>query len=158
MANEKAGKWVKYFASMFSSMAGILISYLANIDSHPIMQNLQTLELGKLTFTVVATAATQGLFFSPNFPDTHQPHYFLVLGLMIGCAVIWNGILFQIIYIQLLGITLILCLLCFLVGSFLPVAFFWVCCLPAALFLVPFIYLLQKPQPAPAPVAGGDDA
>ncbi|KAH6806730.1 TBP-associated factor 5 [Perilla frutescens var. frutescens] len=77
------------------------------------------------------------------------------LGFMVFCAVIWNGISFGEIYpclgniLQLLGITLVLCLLCLLVGTFLPAGFSLACWLSAVLYLLPFLYLIIKPHPQP---------
>ncbi|KAH6803312.1 TBP-associated factor 5 [Perilla frutescens var. frutescens] len=129
----------------------------ANTDSKSpsIVQNLQKLELGKHVFTLALTAIL-GLLFSQKLEDhASSPHYLMIVGFMVLTAVIWNGISFGEIYpclgniLQLLGITLVLCLLCLLVGTFLPAGFSSVCWLSAVLYLLPFLYLIIKPHPQP---------
>lgn len=125
MAEEKESSLTK-LRSMLISTSRILISKLQPppppllpvVDSHPIIQNLERLELGKLAFTL-ATTAILGLLFSHKFPAAHAD-YFIVVGFMGSCATLWNGILFGKIYLQVLGISLCLLSLCGLLGSLLP--------------------------------------
>ncbi|KAH6806736.1 hypothetical protein C2S51_031567 [Perilla frutescens var. frutescens] len=130
---------------------------VTNTDSHSIVQNLQKLELAKLVFTLAFTAIL-GLLYSQKLEDDHHassPHYLIIVGFMVLTAVIWNGISFGEIYpclgniLQLLGITLVLCLLCLLVGTFLPTGFSFACWLSAVLYLLPFLYFIIKPHPQP---------
>ncbi|KAH6761507.1 TBP-associated factor 5 [Perilla frutescens var. hirtella] len=112
---------------------------LTNTDSksHSIVQNLQKLELGKLVFTVALTSIL-GLLFSQKF-EQNKASSPLIVGFMVLTAVIWNGISFGEIYpclgniLQLIGITLVLCLICLLVGTFLSAGFSFACWLSALL-------------------------
>ncbi|KAH6761505.1 Calcium-dependent phospholipid-binding Copine family protein [Perilla frutescens var. hirtella] len=149
-----------------SSIRRVLISILqphppllplTNTDSHSIVQNLQKLELGKLVFTLALTAIL-GLLYSQKLEDDHHassPHYLIIVGFMVFCAVIWNGISFGATnpclgnFLQLIGITLVLCFLCLLVGTFLPAGFSSACWLSAVLYLLPIFYILIKPHPGP---------
>ncbi|KAH6808282.1 Calcium-dependent phospholipid-binding Copine family protein [Perilla frutescens var. frutescens] len=150
-----------------SSIPRVLISILqphppllplTNTDSksHSIVHNLQKLELGKLVFTLALTAIL-GLLFSQKLEENKafSPHYLTIVYFMVLTAVIWNGISFGEIYpclgniLQLIGITLVLCLLCVFVGSFLPAGFSFACWLSAVLYLLPFLYLIIKPHPQP---------
>ncbi|KAH6761511.1 hypothetical protein C2S52_018944 [Perilla frutescens var. hirtella] len=122
-----------------------------------IIQNLQKLELGKFAFTL-ATTATLGLLFSQKLEDDDQaasPHDLIIVGFMVSFLLLYNGVVFGAInprlgnILQLIGITLVLCLLCVLVGTLLPAGFSFACWVCAAFNLMPFLYILIKPHPGP---------
>ncbi|KAH6829433.1 TBP-associated factor 5 [Perilla frutescens var. hirtella] len=153
--------FIRRFLTSKLQPQSLLPSLTNNTDdskSHDlILQNLQKLEMGKFAFTL-ATTATVGLLFSQKLEDDGQaasPHYLIIVGFMVSCMLLYNGLVFGAInpylgnFLQLIGISLVLCLLCILVGTFLPVGFSIACWVCAAFCLVPFLYILIKPHPGP---------
>lgn len=158
-------RWLLSLSSMkerISNMAWtppplLLVTITNPSPSHPIIQTLQTLELGKLVLTLAATA-TLGLLFSDHFDSAAGPHQFIISALMVAFMILLIGTLLRTTsphlgsILELLGIALVLFFFFGLVATFLSGGFSFACWLFGALCLMPFVcvVIIIKPQAAAA--------
>ncbi|KAA8532829.1 hypothetical protein F0562_033054 [Nyssa sinensis] len=100
-------------------------------QTHPIVTILKELELGK-TMLTLAVPLTTGLIFFYHTESATLVIKLTVISLSVGCAAIWNGILFQETYprtanvVQQLGISFVFLGLYGVVGSFLSIELIWI--------------------------------